>query len=65
MFQSNTLLDYVFQSNTLLDVNWENGQVRRLDLSGFLEAAAKSVTTHFRQQQVSKQVAKHLSYCSR
>ena len=43
---------HVFQSNTLLDVNWETGMVRRLDLSSFLESAAKSVTSHFKTQQV-------------
>ena len=42
----------MFQSNTLLDVNWETGMVRRLDLSSFLESAAKTVTSHFKTQQV-------------
>ena len=40
------------QTNTVLEVNYEFGEVRRLDLSSLVEAATDSFTRNFRTQQV-------------
>ena len=40
-----------FQSNILLDIDYETGQVRRIERTSTLEAAAEHLSKSFRKQQ--------------
>ena len=40
-----------FQTNTTLSINYETGELRRLEIGSLLEAAADRVTKPFRAQQ--------------
>ena len=45
------IFNLLFQSNTLLDIDYETGQVRRIERMSTLEAAAEHLSKSFRKQQ--------------
>ena len=49
------------QSNTILNVNWETGEVDRIDSSSLLEAAAEKLIKNFRHSQVHTSVLRDLT----
>ena len=50
-----------FQSNTILNVNWQTGEVGRIDSSSLLEAAAEKLIKNFRHPQVHTFIIRVLS----